>query len=91
MELLKKESTLQIFQCWSQGLTSDTWNLKYPALSTIQFYMPSVDEQKIIAEYFAKLNNLITLHQQSISDLVIIHFHGCFLPRVIVLPLKDFS
>ncbi len=64
MELFKKESTLQIFQRWSQGLTSDTWNLKYPALSTIQFYIPSVDEQNRIADYFSRLDNLITLHQR---------------------------
>ena len=64
MELFKKESTLQIFQRWSQGLTSDTWNLKYPALSTIQFYMPSVDEQNRIADYFSKIDNLITLHRR---------------------------
>ena len=43
MELFKKESTLQIFQRWSQGLTSDTWNLKYPVLSSIQFDIPSVE------------------------------------------------
>lgn len=64
MELFKKESTLQIFQRWSQGLTSDTWNLKYPALSTIQFYIPSVLEQTKIADYFIQLDHLITLHQR---------------------------
>ena len=63
MELFKKESSLQIFQRWSQGLTSDTWNLKYPVLSSIQFYIPSVKEQTKIAEYFSTLDNLITLHQ----------------------------
>lgn len=64
MELFKKESTLQIFQRWSQGLTSDTWNLKYPVLSSIKFYMPSVYEQNKIAMCFADLDNLITLHQR---------------------------
>lgn len=67
MELFKKESTLQIFQRWSQGLTSDTWNLKYPALSTIQFYIPSVDEQNKIADYFSRLDNLITLYQRKVD------------------------
>ena len=66
MELFKKESTLQIFQRWSQGLTSDTWNLKYPALSTIQFYIPSVFEQTKIADYFIQLDHLITLHQRKL-------------------------
>ena len=69
MELFKKESTLQIFQRWSQGLTSDTWNLKYPALSTIQFYIPSVFEQTKIADYFIQLDHLITLHQHKCEEL----------------------
>ncbi|MEI3285898.1 MAG: HsdR family type I site-specific deoxyribonuclease [Eubacterium sp.] len=64
MELFKKESSLQIFQRWSQGLTSDTWNLKYPVLSSIQFCMPSVEEQVKIGEYFSNLDHLITLHHR---------------------------
>ena len=69
MELFKKESTLQIFQRWSQGLTSDTWNLKYPALSTIQFYIPSVFEQTKIADYFIQLDHLITLNQHKCEEI----------------------
>lgn len=64
VELFKKNSTLNIFQRWSQGLTSDTWNLKYPILSKIEFYMPMIDEQKKIGSLFSKLDNLITLHQR---------------------------
>ena len=69
MELFKKESTLQIFQRWSQGLTSDTWNLKYPILSTIKFNIPPVEEQTRIAEYFSNLDHLITLHQRKLDML----------------------
>ena len=68
MELFKKETTLQIFKRWSQGLTSDTWNLKYPALSLIQFFIPSFDEQSKIAEYFSTLDHLITLHQRKCDE-----------------------
>ena len=64
MELFKKESSLKIFQRWSQGLTSDTWNLKYPVLSTIEFHIPNINEQNKIATYFSYLDHLITLHQQ---------------------------
>ena len=64
MELFKKESSLQIFQRWSQGLTSDTWNLKYPLLSTIEFNVPIVEEQKKIGDFFCALDNLLTLHQR---------------------------
>ena len=68
MELFKKESTLKIFQRWSQGLTSDTWNLKYPVLSSIEFYIPLIEEQTKIAEYFKSLDHLITLHQHEIES-----------------------
>ena len=64
MELFKKESTLKIFQRWSQGLTSDTWNLKYPVLSTIEISIPRIEEQKRIAECFQQVDHLITLHQR---------------------------
>ena len=68
MELFKKENSLKIFQRWSQGLTSDTWNLKYPVLSTIEFYIPKIDEQNKIATYFTTLDHLITLHQRKCEE-----------------------
>lgn len=70
MELFKKESTLKIFQRWSQGLTSDTWNLKYPVLSTIEISIPRIEEQKRISDYFATLDRLITLHQHKYDTLL---------------------
>ena len=69
MELFKKESTLKIFQRWSQGLTSDTWNLKYPVLSTIEISIPRIEEQKRIAECFQQVDTLITLHQRELDHL----------------------
>ena len=69
MELFKKESSLKIFQRWSQGLTSDTWNLKYPVLSTIEFYIPTIEEQNQIALFFERLDHLITLHQRKCDEL----------------------
>ena len=69
MELFKKESSLKVFQRWSQGLTSDTWNLKYPILSTIEVLIPSTAEQAKIADYFNYLDHLITLHQRKCDEL----------------------
>ncbi len=69
VELFKKESTLEIFKRWSQGLTSDTWNLKFPALSTIPFAAPNLDEQSYIANYFSHLDFLIALYQRKSDDL----------------------
>ena len=68
MELFKKNSSLQIFQRWSQGLTSDTWNLKYPTLSSISFNLPLVEEQRKMAEYFQTFDDLITLNQRKCEE-----------------------
>lgn len=69
MELFKRNTSLLIFQRWSQGLTSDTWNLKYPVLSSINFNIPLVEEQEKIASYFDELDHLITLHQRKLNKL----------------------
>ena len=60
----KLPETIHTFQVNSQGITSDNWNLKYPALSQIEIFVSKDEqEQDKIAEYFAHLDNLITLHQ----------------------------
>jgi len=69
----------------------DGKSIDVDGLKSIKVPYPSYDEQRKIGDFLEEMDNLITLHQRSISDLVIIHFHGCFLPRVIALPLKDFS
>lgn len=43
----------------SQGLTSDTWNLKYPQLSTIKVYSPTIDEQLKIVTFLRTLDKKI--------------------------------
>ena len=62
--LFKREDITHIFQINSQGITSDNWNLKYPALSEIEIKISkSIEEQQKIAECFKNIDNLITLHQ----------------------------
>ncbi|MDT9634908.1 restriction endonuclease subunit S [Pseudomonas sp. JV449] len=46
----KLDRAIKLFQSYSQGLTSDTWNLKFPALSSIAFTYPCVAEQRRIAD-----------------------------------------
>ena len=66
----KLPQMIHTFQINSQGITSDNWNLKYPALSEIKVYISkSVAEQKQIAEFFADIDNLITLHQRELEKL----------------------
>ena len=61
----KLPEMIHTFQVNSQGITSDNWNLKYPALSQIEIFVSKDEqEQAKIAEYFENLDHLITLHQR---------------------------
>lgn len=63
--LLKRPTMIHQFEINSQGLTKDTWNLKFPAFSQIEAAAPiAYEEQELIAETFERLDNLITLHQR---------------------------
>ena len=66
----KLPATIHTFKINSQGITSDNWNLKFPALSEIEIYVsPYEQEQAKIAAYFANLDHLITLHQRELEKL----------------------
>ena len=63
--LFKRSDIIHIFQVNSQGITSDNWNLKYPALSEIRIFISkSLEEQQKIADLLTNLDHLITLHQR---------------------------
>ena len=69
--LIKRPYMIHLFEINSQGLTSDTWNLKYPAFSKIETKAPIAnDEQNKIAAIFVKIDNLITLHQRKYDKIV---------------------
>ncbi|WP_164906255.1 restriction endonuclease subunit S [Lactiplantibacillus plantarum] len=65
----KQTEMKQIFQRNSQGLTSDTWNLKYPLLSRIKTSAPERTEQIKIGEFLTKLDNLIAVNQRKLAKL----------------------
>ncbi|MCD2249358.1 restriction endonuclease subunit S [Listeria monocytogenes] len=67
--MFKKIDMIQTFQRNSQGLTSDTWNLKFPSLSTIKIKIPANDEQIKITNLFQKLEYTSILHQNRIEML----------------------
>ena len=67
--VFKKPQMIHTFQIRSQGITSDTWNLKYPAFSEIETTLPKIEEQKKIAAFFKQLDSLITLHQCELGKL----------------------
>ena len=57
--LLKNPEVINLFRRYSQGLTSDTWNLKFPILSRIRIKIPSVDEQKKISSALIAVDSKI--------------------------------
>lgn len=67
--LFKLPHVIKIFEANSQGLTKDTWNLKYPAISLLSFKIPSLAEQQAIAEYFSNLDSQISLLSKKLEKL----------------------
>ena len=60
----KLPKMIHTFKINSQGITSDNWNLKFPALSDIPIFISKqTDEQGKIAFFLENLDHLITLHQ----------------------------
>ena len=57
------------FKKYSQGLTSDTWNLKYPLISEIKIKIPSIEEQKEITNVFEIMDEKIKILQNNIDEL----------------------
>lgn len=44
--LFKSRRMIFDFERYSQGLTSDTWNLKFPAFSKIKVFLPPIEDQE---------------------------------------------
>lgn len=68
--LFKTTGMINLFKLNSQGLTSDNWNLKYPAFSKIEAVYPSeIKEQEQIAKFFHRIDSKITAEQQQLDKL----------------------
>lgn len=68
--LFKTLKVINLFKLNSQGLTSDTWNLKFLAFSKINVNYPlSIEEQRSIKDYFLSLDKLITSSVKKIVSL----------------------
>ena len=62
--LFKMPFMIHRFYRYSQGLTSDTWNLKFPHFSEVKMPLPSIDEQEQIAETLSSARREIDLLKQ---------------------------
>lgn len=63
--LFKSRRMMFDFERYSQGLTSDTWNLKFPAFSKIKLWLPPIEDQDKLANLLdAMLEEQTVLRQQ---------------------------
>lgn len=66
--LFKTKKMINLFHKNSQGLVSDTLNLKYEAFSKIEYYLPpTLAEQKKIAECLSSIDKLIAVQLQKVD------------------------
>ena len=67
--LFKSPNLINEFRKNSQGMTSDTWNLKYPQIETIKVSIPALLEQERIADMLGTLEKRITKQAQLVDSL----------------------
>ncbi len=67
--LFKSPNLINQFRKNSQGMTSDTWNLKYPQIAPIKVYLPTLTEQKKIADMLGTLDKRIARQTQLVDSL----------------------
>ena len=67
--LFKTSNLINEFRKNSQGLTSDTWNLKYPQIRPIRLCIPSLQEQNKISSFIGTLEERISKQRQLVDAL----------------------
>ncbi len=67
--LFKSPNLINEFRKNSQGMTSDTWNLKYPQIETIKVSIPTLSEQERIAEMLDFLEKRIARQTELVDNL----------------------
>ena len=67
--LFKSRRMVFDFQRYSQGLTSDTWNLKFPAFSKIKVFLPPIEQQEKQAELLDMLKEEIAVVERQSKTL----------------------
>ena len=65
----KSPNLINEFRKNSQGMTSDTWNLKYPQIETIKVCIPALSEQNRVADMLGTLERRIAKQVQLVDSL----------------------
>lgn len=68
--LFKLPAVIHLFYRYSQGLTSDTWNLKFHHFAEIRVRIPEVDEQIAIASVLAAMDEELAILRKQRDALV---------------------
>ena len=68
-QFFKNGRMIKTFERHSQGLTSDTWNLKFDAFSKIKVKVPSIEEQGRVVEGLASVDEKIEAQEQYVAAL----------------------
>ncbi len=67
--LFKNPNLINEFRKNSQGMTPDTWNLKYPQIETIKVCIPSISEQERVADMLGTLERRIAKQAELVISL----------------------
>ena len=68
-QYFKYEPLVKTFQKFSQGLTSDTWNLKFPQFAEIKVYYPPCDIQNEVANVLVSFDERIRSEEEILRQL----------------------
>ena len=66
---LKSPQAILLYRTYATGSLIEKQRVQFPTLSIIPVLFPKYEEQKRIGEFFANLDNLITLHQHKCDEL----------------------
>ena len=98
--LFKNYKLINEFKKNSQGMTSDTWNLKYQQIKTIKVYLPRVTEQEKVASLLVTLDKRIAAQATLVEQLkkykrgllnkVFSNINGNIYPTVYLSKVADF-
>lgn len=67
--LLKTTYAIYQYKQFATGTLIEKQRVQFPTFSEIPFYLPPITEQQAIGAYFSNIDNLITSHQEKISQL----------------------
>jgi len=72
MLLFKTYDALKLFTIYSQGMSSDQWNLKFEIFSDLEFDIPCTKEQAKIVELFKLLDKQIKIEKEKLEAIKLV-------------------